>query len=236
MTRKDQERCSKCHDTGVWEYEPGESTQCPCRLDELRRRRDSRMRRGIPECFHPVAWDRPPVIGFEPAVLGAMRRYVKTLDEDTQTGEKRGRSLWLSGPIGTGKSSAAALIALEASRRGYDVSWWGMSKLLSRFKSTFVSDSTEHAYGLRDEISRYDLLVLDDIGTIRAGEWPREELYLIVNDRYETSRPIVLTTDVDVDGMRQAIGSRTVSRLIEMAGKPVEFHGPDHRQVAVYGS
>lgn len=42
------------------------------------------------------------------AVLSAMRRYVKTLDEDTQIGENRGRSLWLSGPIGTGKSSAAA--------------------------------------------------------------------------------------------------------------------------------
>lgn len=236
MKKKDDDkvRCEKCDDTGVWEFAPGESTQCACRVDELRKRRHNRMRRGIPRCFHPVAWERPPIMLLDPKILRGLRRYVATLDEDP--GERQGPSLWLSGPIGTGKSSAAALIALEAAQRGYDTSWWGMSKLLSRLKATFVADSTEHAYGLREEISRYDLLVLDDIGTIRAGEWIREELYLIVNDRYETNRPIVLTTDVDVDGMRKAIGARTVSRLIEMAGKPIEFDGPDHRAVNVYGT
>ena len=234
--KSDRERCEKCHDTGIWEFEPGESTQCPCRIDELRRRRDRRMRRGIPERFHGVAWERPPVMQFAPATLAGLRRYLRTLDEESNTGEKRGESLWLTGPIGTGKSSAAALIALEAGARGYDVSWWGMSKLLSRIKSTFVNDSTEHAYGLREEISRYDLLVLDDVGTIRAGDWTREELYLIINERYETNRPMLLTADVDVAGMRSAIGDRSVSRLIEMAGRPVEFHGPDERERAVYGS
>lgn len=173
---------------------------------------------------------------FQPAVLAGLRRYVKTLDEDARTGAKRGASLWLSGPIGTGKSTAAALVALEAGKRGYDVSWWGMSKLLSRIKATFAADSDDHAYHLREEIGRYDLLVLDDVGTIRAGAWTGEELYLIVNERYENDRPIIVTADVDLDGMREAIGKRTVSRLIEMAGKPVEFRGPDHRERAVYGA
>ena len=206
------------------------------RLDELRRRRDRRMRRGIPQCFHGVAWDRSPVRDFQPAVLAGLRRYVKRLDEDARTGAKHGASLWLSGPIGTGKSTAAALVALEAGQRGYDVSWWGMSKLLSRIKATFGADSDDHAYHLREEIGRYDLLVLDDVGTIRAGAWTGEELYLIVNERYENDRPIIVTADVDLDGMREAIGKRTVSRLIEMAGKPVEFRGPDHRERAVYGA
>ena len=46
-----------------------------------------------------------------------------------------------------------------------------MSKLLSRIKATFAADSDDHAYHLREEIGRYDLLVLDDVGTIRAGAW-----------------------------------------------------------------
>ena len=108
-TPSDRERCEKCHDTGIWEFEPGESTQCSCRIDELRRRRDRRMRRGIPERFHGVAWERPPVMQFAPATLAGLRRYLRTLDEESNTGEKRGESLWLTGPIGTGKSSAAGV-------------------------------------------------------------------------------------------------------------------------------
>ena len=96
--KSDRERCEKCHDTGIWEFEPGESTQCSCRIDELRRRRDRRMRRGIPERFHGVAWERPPVMQFAPATLAGLRRYLRTLDEESNTGEKRGESLWLTGP------------------------------------------------------------------------------------------------------------------------------------------
>ena len=48
-----------------------------------------------------------------------------------------------------------------------------------------------------------------------------EQLYTIVNTRYEDGRAIVLTTNLDPTELREQIGERTVSRIIEMCGDPL---------------
>jgi hypothetical protein len=57
-----------------------------------------------------------------------------------------------------------------------------------------------------------------------------EQLYTIVNTRYEDRRAIVITTNLDEAELREQIGERTVSRLVEMCGDPLLLCGADHRK------
>ena len=56
-----------------------------------------------------------------------------------------------------------------------------------------------------------------------------EQLYTIVNTRYEDGRAMLLTTNLDHDALTEQIGARTVSRLYEICGEPLPMWGDDHR-------
>ena len=56
-----------------------------------------------------------------------------------------------------------------------------------------------------------------------------EQLYTIVNTRYEDGRAIVLTTNLSPPELQEQIGERTVSRITEMCGDPLLLKGTDQR-------
>jgi DNA replication protein DnaC len=56
-----------------------------------------------------------------------------------------------------------------------------------------------------------------------------EQLYTIVNTRYEDGRALVLTTNLDREALIEQIGERTVSRIYEICGEPLPMWGDDHR-------
>ncbi len=57
-----------------------------------------------------------------------------------------------------------------------------------------------------------------------------EQLYSIVNARYEAERPIVATTNLMPDELAEQLGARIVSRLVEMCGDPLTLYGEDKRR------
>jgi DNA replication protein DnaC len=82
---------------------------------------------------------------------------------------------------------------------------------------------------LLDRLTAVDLLHVDDVGAERTNEWVLEELYSIVNSRYEEQRSIVITTNIDDhDALCEQIGARTVSRLTEMCQEML-LSGEDRR-------
>ena len=70
---------------------------------------------------------------------------------------------------------------------------------------------------------------MDDVGAERTSEWVLEQLYAIVNSRYEDERSVVITTNLTPDRLREQITERTVSRLIEICGDPLPLFGRDRR-------
>jgi DNA replication protein DnaC len=83
---------------------------------------------------------------------------------------------------------------------------------------------------LIDRLAAVDLLHIDDLGAEHRTDWVLEQLYAIVNARYEAERAIVATTNLEPDALREALGDRTVSRLEEICGEPIPLHGPDRRR------
>jgi DNA replication protein DnaC len=106
---------------------------------------------------------------------------------------------------------------------------YSLPDLFRQVRRTYDEGVAMSDVELIDRLAEVDLLQLDDLGAERTSEWVLEQLYSIVNARYEAERAIVLTTNIsDVDELRGQVGERTVSRLTEMC-EQIPVFGTDHR-------
>ncbi len=210
---------------------------CECREARLKRGRSRGVASAIPTRYRGVSFERPPVSDMTRDmatrhVVQATRDYIDKLDENLGAG----RGLWLMGNTGTGKTTLGMLVAKEALAAGKSVGIYFTPKLLTRIRQTYQEAESDNAYDdFFRRVTSVDLLYIDDLGSERHTDWVVEQLYALVNERYESQRPMLVTSnsDSDVDrGQRQLeeqIGSRTVSRLIEICGDPLPLFGPDRR-------
>lgn len=79
-----------------------------------------------------------------------------------------------------------------------------------------------------DNMINIDVLYLDDLGTENASEWVKEQLYLVLNERYNWNKPIIVTTNLNAKEIAENYGERFASRLVEMC-EIIKFTGKDRR-------
>lgn len=145
------------------------------------------------------------------------------------THKEQGTGLLLIGPTGTGKTTLLAMLLNELiATHAAAVVYQSAPDLLVRFKKTYSADSTETEGALLDALGAADLLILDDLGAAKGGEWAEGLLYLLVDGRYRRKRPIVATSNLSIGDLAQAIGQRTVSRLAQYC-RIIQVQGEDAR-------
>jgi DNA replication protein DnaC len=200
---------------------------CRCRPQIVAQRKARSLSAVIPRRYRDVAFERPPVTDIDPPIVAATRRFADTIDAKLDAG----RGLWFMGPVGTGKTSLAMLVSKAALKLGRSVAIYSLPRLLNEIREESHRPERSHV-ALLDRLTAVDLLHVDDVGAERATDWVLEELYSIVNARYEDNRSIVITTNiVDRQALCDQISERTVSRLTEMCDElPVLGH--DHRMDA----
>ena len=204
-----------------------EARPCECREARLRRGRNRGVASVIPRKFQGVSFDRPPVsTEIEPMVV----RVVRTWVEDMEANLKAGRGLWLMGDTGTGKTTLAMLVSKAALEDSRSVAIYSLPKLLARIRRTYDSEPGGDSYlSFFERLTSVDLLHIDDLGAEKRSDWVLEQLYALVNERYEAQRSMLVTTNLDPQQLEEQIGPRTVSRLVEICGEPLPLFGPDRR-------
>ncbi|HEY8082405.1 MAG TPA: ATP-binding protein [Solirubrobacterales bacterium] len=218
---------------------------CECREQRLGRSRVRGIASVIPPRYRGVSFDRPPVSSMARDmstrhVVNAVQTFVDELDEKLALGE----GMWLMGNTGTGKTTLGMLVAREALAAGKTVAIYFTPKLLTRIRQTYQAADSEDAYdAFFKRLTSVDLLYIDDLGAERHTDWVIEQLYALVNERYEAKRSMLVTSNADSDEdkgkeplvdkglqqLKEQIGARTVSRLIEICGDPLPLFGPDRR-------
>ena len=201
------------------------ASDCRCRAQRVSRARARTLSGVIPRKYRGVSFDRPPVTEIAGPVTAAVRRFVNRIDENLDAG----RGLWFFGSVGTGKTTLAMLVSRHALEAGRSVAIYSLPRLLAEIRTTFDDDRSRSYVDLVDRLTAVDLLHIDDVGAEKTSPWVLEQLYAIVNARYEDERSIVITTNLDRDALAAQIGDRTVSRLEEMC-ELLPLWGADARQ------
>jgi DNA replication protein DnaC len=272
--------------TWILDEATGEARPCRCREQRVRRAVSGGIGTGIGRRFLEVSFDREPIVSLDPVVLRQVRAFVRSIADNLDAG----RGLWFDGPVGTGKTSLAILVAKAAKDAGRSYAVYPVPRLLAEIKRTFDRDASDNYMAVFRRLCTVDVLVLDDLGAEKQTEWVLEQLYSIVNERWQDRRSIVVTTNIpdpdpeaparqlaasardlreaaaradgrdvdelrtlidrveravaragelDIDGgydpivrLRRQIGSRTVSRLVEICDDPIPIMGPDLRMAA----
>ncbi len=123
---------------------------------------------------------------FNPAIN---RQQILHLAECDYIREKR--NLLLCGPTGVGKTHLSQALAQEAARQGFDVLFVSVQKMLSHLNGGRADGSYDRRFA---SYLRPDLLILDDFGIKPIQPPGPEDLYDIINERYEKGS-ILLTSN-----------------------------------------
>ena len=199
---------------------------CECREALVARRRARGVSTVIPKRFRDVSFELARNDGIEPTVLGVVREYADAIDERLDSG----KGLWLMGDVGTGKTTLAMLVSKAAAEAGRGVAIYSLPRLLARIRRTYDALPGEDSYlQFFNRLTSVDLLHIDDLGAEKRSDWVLEQLYAIVDERYQSERSMVVTTNLDQRELEQQIGPRTVSRLVEICGDPLPLFGDDRR-------
>jgi DNA replication protein DnaC len=204
---------------------------CECREGRLKRRRARGVASAIPARYRGVSLDRPPIseMATDPS-RGPVYEVVREFAAEVSERLDAGRGLWLMGDVGTGKTSLAMLVSKSALEAGRTVAIYSLPRLLARIRRTYDAEAGEDSYlDFFERLTSVDLLHVDDLGAEKRSDWVLEQLYAIVDERYEAQRSIVVTTNLDQAELEAQIGPRTVSRLLEICGDPLPLFGEDLR-------
>jgi DNA replication protein DnaC len=135
--------------------------------------------------------------------------------------------LVLLGGYGSGKTHLAAAVANYRLSLGYEVLFVVVPDLLDYLRATF-GPSSEAALDERlDAIREVPLLVLDDLGAHNSTPWAQEKLFQILNHRYNSRLPTVITSNQRLEELDPRITSRLVDPDLSQV---YEIVAPDFRQ------
>lgn len=150
-------------------------------------------------------------------------KYVERFEEMYSKGQ--GLLFW--GDVGTGKSYVAAVIANELLNRQTPVVMTSFIKLLANM-GNFEREDEDYL----DRLNKSKLLVIDDLGAERGTDFALEKVYDIIDSRYRTGKPIILTTNLTLPYMQNCTDiryNRIYDRIFEMC-YPVKMTGLSWRK------
>lgn len=227
------EPCPLCKGKGFLVYDvpfghPDFNKLLPCRCTEARlaAERGSNLR----AVSNMAALERMTFDAFLPSGVGlpqAIRLALhKAYELSLRYAQEPEGWLVLMGGYGAGKTHLAAAIANYRLALGRQALFIVVPDLLDHLRATF-SPSSETGFDARlESIREAPLLILDDLGAHNSTPWAQEKLFQILNHRYNSRLPTVITTNQQLEELDPRIASRLAD--LELSQK-IEIPAPDFR-------
>lgn len=235
--------CGKATKMRVWGYEV--AAVCAC-VEEKRRQEELRRQeyeRNLTICRNKeyslmddktrdITFDRIKADSGNSRHIAAAQRYCERWDDNY----RNNRGLLFYGATGRGKTTLACCIANELLSRGVSVRMVSVNKLIQRIKDSFNDNGGDSEAAVKRDIKAADLLILDDLGAEYKSDWSTTLVYELVDERYRSRKPTIITTNLPLDKLREHLTDsngipRAYDRIVEIMS-PVEFNGANYRMAA----
>lgn len=222
--------CPKCEDRGVID---GKRCECFKALlknyayDELCKCSPIKLSsfNGFRLDFYPEQEDENT--GISPRMrMAEVLAYCKNWAEDF---DRQAPSVIMYGATGLGKTHLSLAMARKAIEKGYGVVYGSTQNLLSRLEREKFGRSND-GYTTEQSLLECDLLILDDLGAEFTTSFTISALYNIINTRMMSGLPVIINTNLGLEGIEEKYTQRISSRIIGDY-TPIEFFGRDIRQL-----
>lgn len=154
----------------------------------------------------------------------AVRRYINKWEEIYN----KNIGLLFYGGVGQGKTFYAGCIANSLIEQGIPVIMTNIPALVTAMSRDFEKDKSV----ILRRISEVPLLVLDDLGVERNTAYGYEKLQEIIDTRYRSGKPLIITTNLSPKALKEPEEmryQRVYDRILEMC-HPIHVDGDSHRQ------
>ena len=227
--------CGEATQTRVEIFGEERTVRCICRCDREKREREEEARRKERQRLRiqqlrVQGFDKAEMQGWtfenddgnQPKVMRAARSYCERFEEF----KSQHKGLLFYGDVGTGKTYAAACIANELISRGVPVLMTNFSRIINRLQA-----SLDGRQEYLDSLNNFELLIIDDLAAERNTEFMNEAVYLVIDARYRSRLPLIVTTNIHAQKMMtetELARQRIYSRVLEQC-HPIEVAGTDRR-------
>lgn len=171
--------------------------------------------------FRESTFDRYIVTDDNRKAYTIARNYVAKFDEMF----KRRKGLLLYGDTGTGKTFLSSCIANELLKMRIPIIVTSILRLTS-VTGPFSREAEEQQLFL-DKMNQARVLFIDDLGTERTTDYKMEQVFEVINSRYGSKRPMIITTNIPIKKLAEDPDirkKRVYDRILEMC-YPVHCHG-----------
>jgi len=115
---------------------------------------------------------------------------------------------YIHGSTGTGKTYIAILLAIIAVLREKSVYFWPVTDLLEALRPGMGNPKE-----ILDGCKNADVLILDDVGHEKSSQWVRERLYMIINNRWNSGKITIFTSNFPPENLKASISEAVYSRV-----------------------
>ncbi len=207
--------CPICHGYGFYVKDVplghpdfGKAVPCRCALPKIQAKRKRQMNAlGTMKLLDRMTFD-----SFHPEGVGLTAERRKTVRAAYESARRFAEAphgwLLFSGGYGVGKTHLAAAIGNQVIRNSGEALFILAPDLLDHLRATFAPNSPETYDELFDRLKNTPLLILDDLGAESATPWAQEKLFQLLNHRYLSRLPTVITTNRPLSALEARIRSR----------------------------
>jgi DNA replication protein DnaC len=211
--------CPHCEDTGRIYVDEDKIKLCSCRDQQKGAWRQHLA--GLPPRLEGSTFARVNYELYRESERSQVRKifnYVEKYCNSLNPGSK-GHGLFIHGSTGSGKSWLLGCIANRLSPV-MSVKYMVFADFLDTLRATFSGSGHTSEQELIEYVKQADLLLLDDLGVEKASEFSLKYLAQIIDYRYRSLKPVVVTSNFTLEELRNRTqsdlyGERIIWRLIE---------------------
>lgn len=213
-------KCPTCEDKGEYRWK-GTTHECLC--PEQKRLLLRYLHAGIGLTYQRLSWADLAFHHGNPE-LKPVEDYLDRMEDYID----RGKGLFISGPVGTGKTLLGHLVLKELVKKGVNCYATTFSQTVEAFTAGWSSAEEKQRFAKRFMQSK--VLLLDDLGKEfrRSNALQQTTFDHILRTRVQNARPTILTTNMNSAELRSGYGAAVLSLLVEQSIE-VPLTGADFR-------